>query len=52
MNTEYYPENWINRHAGNPYTDLEGFVGFLISFWVILVTGPGVGPAFDGPEKG
>ena len=52
MNTECYPENRINRHAGNPCTDLEGFVGFLISFWVTQVTRARVGPAFvDEREK-
>ena len=52
MPMECYSENCVNCYAGNPSPNLEGLVGFLISFWVTRVTGAGVGPAFDGPEKG
>ena len=51
MQTEYYSENRINCHAGNPSPKLEGLVGFPVSFRVTRVTGAGEGPAFDGPEK-
>ena len=41
MQTEYYSENRINCHAGNPSPNLEGLVGFPVSFWVTRVTGAG-----------